>query len=190
METIMPDTENNLDAIREEYIHFPDEFNSVMMATINADGTPDASYAVYIFHDSAYYIYISELAQHTENLMRSGSVSLLFIESEEKAQNPFARQRMTLQCSTDEVERDSEHFNQVLDLFEHRYGPIAQMLRALTDFHLFRIEPQSGSYVRGFAQAYKLYGEGLRQIRHINDKGHRAKDSETQRKMDDQISDI
>ncbi len=184
----MPDTAIDLESIREEYIHFPEEFNSVMMATISADGHPDASYAVYVFQDSAYYVYISELARHTENLIHSGKVSLLFIENEEQAQNLFARQRMTLECSANEVERDSEHFNRILDLFEQRFGTIIQMLRSLTDFHLFRIEPNSGSYVRGFAQAYKLYGEGLRQIHLINDKGHRAKDKETQNKMNEQSS--
>jgi heme iron utilization protein len=182
----MSDTTTELESIRNEYIHFPDEFDSVMMATISADGKPDASYAVHVFHDNAYYVYISELARHTENLMHSGKVSLMFIENEEQAQNLFARQRMTLECSASAVERDSKHFDQILDLFEQRFGTIIQMLRSLTDFHLFRIEPQSGSYVRGFAQAYHLYGEGLRQIRHINDKGHRAKDRETQRKVDEQ----
>jgi heme iron utilization protein len=182
----MSDTAMDLESIREEYIHFPEEFDSVMMATISADGHPDASYAVYVFQDSAYYVYISELARHTENLMRSAKVSLMFIENEAQAQNLFARQRMTLECSANEIERDSEHFNRILDLFEQRFGSLIQMLRSLTDFHLFRIEPHSGSYVRGFAQAYKLYGEGLRQIRHINDKGHRANNRETQRKIDEQ----
>jgi heme iron utilization protein len=184
----MADTRRNLDSIKEEYIQFPDGFDSVLMATVSVDGVPDASYAVYLFHDNAYYVYISELATHTENLMRSAKASLLFIENEEQAQNLFARQRMTLECSAQEIERGSDHFEQVLDLFIKRFGNFMQMLKSLNDFHLFRMSPQSGTYVRGFAQAYRLHGEGLRQITHITDKGHRAKDDKTQDDMDKQLS--
>ncbi len=179
----MSNTAEDLNSIREEYINFPDQFNTVQMATVDSEGNPDASYAVYVFHNNAYYVYISELAKHTGNLMHSAKVSLIFIENEEQAQNLFARQRMTLKCNATEIERNTEDFELILDIFGQRFGDIISMLRSLTDFHLFRIEPQSGTYVRGFAQAYHLYGEGLRKIRHINDKGHRSKDDEIQTRV-------
>ena len=156
--------------IREEYIHFPDEFDSVLMATASADGEPDASYAVYLFRDDAYYVYVSELATHTVNLMATARVSLMFIEDESKAQNLFARQRMTLECAASEIGRGTDMFEAVLDTFEQRYGNFIQMLRTLSDFHLFRFKPESGTYVRGFGQAYRLEGKGLRQITHIRGK--------------------
>lgn len=181
----MTDDTQDLASIREEYIRFPDEFDSVLMATVSASNTPDASYAVYVFHDNAYYVYISELARHTENLLHSAQVCLMFIENEQQAQNLFARQRMTLECSASEIERSSTQFAQVLDLFEQRFGSMVKMLRSLSDFHLFRLEPQSGTYVRGFAQAYQLYGDGQRHIRAVNDQNIRANN----RTMDRQLSD-
>lgn len=157
-------------SIYKEYVHFPDDFDSVLMATTSADGVPDVSYAVHLFRDDAYYVYVSELATHTVNLMATARVSLMFIEDESKAQNLFARQRMTLECAASEIERGSDRFEAVLDAFEQHYGNFIQMLRSLNDFHLFRFEPESGIYVRGFGQAYRLQGKGLRQITHIQGK--------------------
>lgn len=161
---------NDPQSIREEYVHFPDDFDSVLMATTSVDGVPDASYAVHLFQDDAYYVYVSELATHTVNLMATGRVSLMFIEDESRAQNLFARQRMTLECAASEIKRGSDQFETVLDVFEQRFGNFIQMLRTLTDFHLFRFEPESGTYVRGFGQAYHLQGRGLRQITHLEGK--------------------
>ena len=56
---------------------------------------------------------------------------------------------------------------------ETQFGNFMRMMRTLTDFHLFRLKPESASYVSGFAQAYSLTGEGLQTIRLRNDAGHR-----------------
>lgn len=173
----------DLNKIREEYNRFPDVFESVLMATVNAEGIPDVSYAAYLAFNGDYYIYVSELSLHTQNLMESGQISLLFIENEDRAKHLFARQRMTLQCESIEVFRGSVHFETIMEKFSGKFGKFMDMLKSLNDFHMFKITPLRGSYVRGFAQAFKLEGKGLSKVSHINDKGHQSDNPQTEKKM-------
>lgn len=170
----MNDNTVDFDQVREACNRLTDSFNSVLMATVAYDGKPEASYAAYVKYDGDYYIYISELSAHTRNLSDNGKVSLLFIENEDKASHLFARQRATFQGLAEEVARDSEHFHQVMDMFEQKFGQFIDMLKKLQDFHLFRIHPTKGSFVQGFARAFTIQGEALDQFSHVNDTGHRG----------------
>ena len=158
------------------------------MGTVNIEGVPDVSYAAYVAYEGDYYIYVSELSRHTQNLMDTGRVSLLFIENEDRARHLFVRQRMTLECKAQEVIRGTQRFESMMDRFAAKFGKFMQMLKGLSDFHLFRITPLQGSYVRGFAQAFRLEGKDLLQVSHVNDTGHRAQDQETREQMDQQVA--
>jgi hypothetical protein len=67
-----------------------------------------------------------------------------------------------------------------MDLYGETLGETAQNLRHLADFHLFEVTIEQANFVRGFAQAYELSGEDLRQVRHINDRGHGQSKLKTQ----------
>jgi putative heme iron utilization protein len=174
----------DLNAVMDECRKFPGLFQSLHLATCNAAGEPEASYATYVEHDGRYYIYVSELSAHTANLAAAGRCSVLFIESEGDAKHLFARRRLTLQCAAIECRRDSPEFEPLLDKFVEKFGNFMGMLRKLADFHLYQLRPQSGGYVAGFAQAYTLEGDGLSQIRHRKDQGHRNPDNATAAAMD------
>jgi putative heme iron utilization protein len=156
------------EALREEIENFRDDFRTVVMATVSEDGVPDASYAPYI-RDSAgrVYVYISGLSRHTRNLQANRQVSLLFIEAERQAQNVFARKRLNYICDADLVDRASADWAQVLDRFTARFGAFINTIRQLADFQLFCLTPKSGTYVRGFGQAFDLEGPGCGEIRHL-----------------------
>lgn len=180
----MPRKEIDLALVRDECARFPEAFQSVLMATVGQSGMPDASYAAYVQFEDDYYVYVSELAQHTKNLAETGNVSLLFIEEEASARHLFARQRMTLQCDADFVSRSTEEFERIMDLFEEKFGAFMSMLKKLNDFHLFRMTPRKGAFVRGFAQAFELDGKGMSNIRHISDRGHKAQNEEADKELD------
>ncbi len=174
----------DLNAVMDECRRFPGHFQSLHLATCNAAGEPEASYAAYVEHDGSYYVYTSELSAHTANLAASGCCSLLFIESEAEAKHLFARRRLTLQCKAMEIHRESPDFEPLMDRFVAKFGNFMGMMRKLADFHLYQLQPQSGSYVAGFAQAYTLEGEGLREIKHRKEQGHRSPDKVTAAAMD------
>ncbi len=55
--------------------------------------------------------------------------------------------------------------------FRDRFGDFIDIIEPLQDFHLFKVCPHSGRFIRGFAQAFQLSGEGLNEITHINPDG-------------------
>lgn len=174
----------DLKEILEEAKNFHSAFDSLLMATTK-DNEPVATYAPYVIDEQGhFYIYVSELSAHTPNLMNNPKASVLFIEDENQAQHLFGRKRVTFGCRAEPVARDSEAFNTIMNVFKEKHGKFIDMMREMRDFHLFRLRAQQGNYVRGFAQAYELYGEGLSNIRHVNDKGHQAGTAESGRQMD------
>jgi putative heme iron utilization protein len=166
--------------ILAEARRFRTSFDSLLLATASREGQPHASYAPYVLGDQGtMWVYLSELAVHTDNLLTAPCASVLFIEDERSAQHLFARKRLTCDCQVESVPRGTEIWECLMDRFIEKHGQFMTMLKGLEDFHLFSLMPISAVYVRGFAQAYSLTGANLDEIRHINDKGHRPRDPKT-----------
>jgi hypothetical protein len=158
----------DLSSLSSEYREFIASFQTVLIASTSVNNTPEASYAPYIHLNGQYYLFISELAVHTKNLLQTKVASLLFIENEADAKNLFARQRISLQCSAAVVAKDSAEYQAALQLFHERFGKFMQLLQSLPDFHLFCLSPSAGNYVAGFGKAYSLTGSDLTELQHRN----------------------
>jgi putative heme iron utilization protein len=176
-----------LQAVGSEANAFHRQFQSLQLATVSAAGMPEASYATFVEHEHHFYIYVSELAAHCANLQQQGRGSVMFIESEQQASHPFARKRLVLQCTAQEVPRDSATFTQVMDKFHDKFGQFMDVIARLTDFHLYALTPVEGSYVAGFAKAYRLTGQDLSEVAHRNEQGHRPPDKASQAAMDELV---
>ncbi|MFZ1343487.1 HugZ family protein [Thiothrix eikelboomii] len=162
-----PDSED-LNKVLSAYRALIASFKTVLIASTSTKNIPEASYAPYLELEGRYYIFISELAVHTQNLLQTHRCSLLFIEDEVHTNNLFARQRVSLQCTAENLARDSRDYQNVLDLFHQRFGKLIALLQTLPDFHLFCLTPNSGNYVAGFGKAYSLSGSDLGQWQHRN----------------------
>ncbi len=158
----------NLDIVRREYQNLLDKQQSLQMATLDAEGLPEASYAPFVWFDDACYLFLSLLARHTQNLNVNPSISLLLIEDQADARNQFARRRIIWQGRAEKIEREAELFKAVMQVFRDRFGGFIDVIEPLQDFQLFKISPTSGRFIRGFAQAFQLSGDDLKQITHIN----------------------
>ena len=158
---------NELDDARRDFLALREHCNGALLATLTANQLPCASYAPLVWIDDHYYLFLSDLAEHTRNLKRCSSISLMLIAAEEQAANAFMRQRITLQGTAETIRRDDSSFARVMALFHHRFGKVMKMIEPLADFHLFRLQLQNGRFVRGFGQAYDLSGEHLQHLEHI-----------------------
>ena len=167
MIAMIPDEE-----VLSEFKAFNKTHSSVILGTVNKDGNADTSYAPCLQKEDCFYVYISELAVHTANLFNHLNASLLFIEPEDKATNLFKRKRSTIRVEAETVKRGSTKFIEIMDDYMENFGGIMRNLRESQDFHLFRLTPQSGTYVRGFGQAYHIIGNKLDEIKHMRDRGH------------------
>jgi len=160
--------DSDYEIIQREFQALRESLKTVQLATIDSDGNPEASYAPYVWIEQAAYLYLSELARHTTNLKANPAISLLFIEAEKKSRNLFARRRIILRGEAQKISRKSNQFAAIMAEFKCQFGKFIDVIEPLQDFHLFQINPQSGQFIRGFAQAYELAGPGLNEIKHLD----------------------
>tara|TARA_Y100001970_G_scaffold52986_1_gene67026 strand:- start:4538 stop:5050 length:513 start_codon:yes stop_codon:yes gene_type:complete len=152
------------------------EMDTVILSTADSNGMPNASYAPTTTDKKGnFYIYISELSKHTQNLLNSNNASLMIIEDESKSNNLFARRRFTMNSKSKEIIRDSSEWNEKIELLENKFKEQIGFLKNMTDFHLFKLTPTDGLLVHGFGKAFRFVGQELNQINHLNDKGHTEK---------------
>ena len=140
---------------------------TVLMAAPGNAGIPEMGVTPYVRHDGATYIYPSRLSAHVRAILESGEGAFLIIEDEQSAQNIWARKRIKINAKITEIDRKSEVFETVCDLFADRHGPTMSLIRDFTDFHLLRLQPTDGVMVLGFAKAYRLAGPELAVSEHL-----------------------
>lgn len=136
---------------------FLEGFKTCMIASLTPEGKAYASTAPYSRDGNTFYILISTVAQHGKNLLSTDHVSLLFTEDESVCTQPFARKRITIEASVEQVKRDETVFEAGIEHLKNRFDTeLVGNLANMGDFHLFRLTAQSGSAVMGFGQAYRL----------------------------------
>ncbi|NNN81549.1 heme utilization protein HutZ [Vibrio sp. 11-4(1)] len=159
-----------------EIKEFRQERRTLQLATVDAEGRPNVSYAPYVQNQEGYFVLISKIARHARNLLENPNVSLMMIEDEESSKQLFARKRLTFDAVANVVERDTEMWHQVVGQMKERFGEIIDGLSQLEDFVLFNLKPELGLFVKGFGQAYQVSGDDLVDFVHLQE-GHKKIES-------------
>ncbi|MCW8335391.1 heme utilization protein HutZ [Vibrio sp. SCSIO 43135] len=155
-----------------EIKEFRQERKTIQLATVDAEGRPNVSYAPFVQNQEGYFVLISQIARHARNLEVNPQVSLMMIEDEDSSKQLFARKRLTFDAVATVVERNTELWQQVVAQMEGRFGEIIQGLSQLEDFVLFNLKADSGLFVKGFGQAYQVSGDDLVDFVHLQE-GHK-----------------
>tara|TARA_Y100001963_G_C6668772_1_gene394051 strand:+ start:448 stop:945 length:498 start_codon:yes stop_codon:yes gene_type:complete len=150
-----------------------DNMRSIVISTVDDKNNPNVSYAPSLVDEDNFYIYISNLAKHTSNLIDNPKISFMVIEDETISDNIFGRKRFTINASVSQVERDTDKWNTKMDLMEDKFGETITYLKNMKDFHLFEMKPDKGLLVSGFGKAFTFTGVGLNNIIHLNEEGHK-----------------
>ena len=130
---------------------------TLLLSTASITGVPDVSYAPFVRDNAGiFYIFVSEMACHTANLLNNPLASILFIRQETESRNLFARERAVLNCRVKEIGRDDNDYTNRLQDLQDKFGEVVGVLRALSDFHLFALHPENGRYVIGFGRAFSV----------------------------------
>lgn len=146
-------------------LEFIAQFQSVTLGTLDEKGLPFSSYAPFVHTNHRYYIFISNIAKHAQNLQRTPKASLLFIEDESKTENIFARKRISLQCSSELVSRENTKFEEVMVIFKSKFSEeMVSMLMGMQDFNLYELTTAYGEATFGFGQAYNVGGEYMEEL--------------------------
>ncbi|HDM8239454.1 heme utilization protein HutZ [Vibrio campbellii] len=159
-----------------EIKEFRQERRTIQLATVDAEGRPNVSYAPYVQNQAGYFVLISQIARHARNLLENPNVSLMMIEDEDSSKQLFARKRLTFDAVATVVERDTEMWQQVVGQMKDRFGEIIDGLSQLEDFVLFNLKAEQGLFVKGFGQAYQVSGDDLVDFVHLQE-GHKKIES-------------
>ncbi len=163
-----------LEQAQLEYKNFLAPFQSLVLSTADSVGLPNASYAPFVMDEAKnFYIYVSGLSTHTQNLQANPQASILFLEDEAQSQQIFARRRLTFNCTARLIERDSEHWLNQIEQFSDKFGGIIQVFRDLPDFRIYQLTPTDGRFVIGFGSAYQVCLEGESYLLPLKGKGHK-----------------
>jgi hypothetical protein len=123
-------------------LHEGAPFVSMVPFVVSADG-------------STFYIHVSGLAQHTQDMSADPRVCLLVMESEESGAPPQALARLSIQGRAREIARDAVEYAAARAAYIQRF-PEAEPMFGLPDFSLFAIAPLAGRFVGGFARAFSV----------------------------------
>ena len=154
--------------LQDAFEGFKISVRTLNLSTLDQNNKPRASYAPFVEgEDGSFYIFVSQLASHTQDLLSNSEASILLLEDEKETRQIFARQRISYQCQVEIIKADESSYVKRLDTMEKRFGNVVKLLRTLPDFLLFRLKPYEGQYVKGFGKAYKLVGTELKELEHI-----------------------
>ncbi|OAN17701.1 heme utilization protein HutZ [Photobacterium jeanii] len=159
-----------------EIKEFRESCLTLQLATVDADGKPNVSYAPFALLDDGYYVLISQIARHARNLLENPQVSLMMIEDEGTAKTLYARKRLTFEADVSVVERETERWAEAVAGLKTRFGEIIDGLSGLEDFKMFRLAPTQGLFVKGFGQAFQVSGDDLVDFVHLTEGHRRIKD--------------
>lgn len=121
------------------------------------DGAPLVSQVIYSVADdfSAFYIHVSRLAQHTQDILHDPRVSLMIAEPDNAAVDPQTLARLSVRGDAVAIPAQDERYEAIKRRYLQKFPAAAQNFE-LGDFLLYCIEPQSGRFVGGFGRIFTL----------------------------------
>ncbi len=82
-------------------------------------------------------------------------VSLLIAETDDGRPDPQTLARVSVRGMSEALPREAPDYSQVKTIYLNRF-PESEQLFSLGDFNLWRIRPEGGRFVAGFARAFNL----------------------------------
>ena len=134
---------------------------SLIITVNNKINYPEIGYAPYVFLNSFFYIFSSELSPHIKHLLYNKKGTFMIIEDECKAKNIWARVRIKFEAKITVVDRNENNFNKLCKQIQNLHGKTLNLIKQFNDFHLIKITPIKGSIITGFGNAFILHGISL-----------------------------
>jgi putative heme iron utilization protein len=129
------------------------------------EGAPLVSMVSYLPEDDflAFYVHVSQLAQHTQDMSADPRVGLLVSEPDDGRPDPQTLARISILGMAEQLDVREEAYSEIRSRYIARF-PQSAPLFGFGDFRLWRIAPKSARYVAGFAQAFNLSRDALKRV--------------------------
>ena len=143
------------------------ETRTAALGTIR-NGAPTVSMVTYAAAEdfSAFYLHVSQLAQHTQDMEKDKHISLLVTEPDDGREDPQTLARVSIRGNAEVIPLGAPGYMLAKNLYRARF-PKAESLFEFGDFELWRITPKGGRYVAGFAKAFNLTADSLKDIANV-----------------------
>ena len=131
------------------------EYEISVLGTNGKDNFPFLSKIIPMYKNKRLYILISDLSEHTKNIIVNQKVSIYFSLKElnkTKSNNP----RLTINGIIQKhiLKKESQEFSDLLKSYQ-KIESGSKMWGMFYDFNFYSIEPLRALYIEGFGKAYQ-----------------------------------
>lgn len=121
------------------------------------DGAPMVSMTLYLpeLDFSAFYVHVSRLAWHTQDMTHDARVALSIAETDDRRADPFTLMRVTIRGEAQRIDQGPK------DAWLARF-PEQAINFELADFSFWRITPRDARFVAGFGRIHNLSAAELK----------------------------
>ena len=128
------------------------------LATLRA-GAPMASMTLYLPDEafSAFYVHVSRLAWHTQDMLQDPRVALSIGEADDGRADPFTLMRVSIRGDASQLARE----NPALKAKWLARFPEQAINFELADFSFWEIVPRDARFVAGFGRIHNLSASDL-----------------------------
>ena len=116
---------------------------------------PDPSHSVWFIH-------VSRLSGHTQDLLKDRRVSLMLALPERRREGPAAARAAHARRHGDRARSGSPEEASAKEIYLGRFPHMAEIVGQLGDFSFWVIRPKTARFVGGFARAFTLDADALR----------------------------
>jgi len=129
------------------------------LATLRG-GAPMASMTLYLPAPdfSAFFVHVSRLAWHTQDMAQDGRVALSIAETDDRRADPFTLMRVSIRGLSSPF---TDENGAMKETWLARF-PEQAINFELADFSFWRIVPRDARFVAGFGRIHNLPAEELR----------------------------
>lgn len=128
------------------------------LATLR-NGAPMVSMTLFMpEHDfSAFYVHVSRLAWHTQDMLQDARVALSVAETDDRRADPFTLMRVTIRGEAVQLSKGPK------DAWLERF-PEQAINFELADFSFWKITPRDARFVAGFGAIHNISAQELARI--------------------------
>ena len=138
-------------AVKVQLDKLKNKYNTMILSTKTSDNQVESSYAPYLHHQECYYVILSKIATHYENVTDGHTFQGMILEDEQAAVNAFFRQRVIYNFKCEEKAEGKA----VIEAFVATHGVIVEKLLTM-NFDIFKLELLDGRVILGPGKAYRF----------------------------------
>jgi putative heme iron utilization protein len=114
---------------------------------------------------SLFYLHISRLAWHTQDLLKDGRCALSIAQTDDGRPDPFTFPRVIIRGEAAEIPNDDEMVPDLKVAWISRF-PRQETTFALADFSFWRIVPRDARFIAGYGGIHNLSPADLERASH------------------------